>query len=107
MKELGGYVSSSATRRAEDGELWFRFFASGKTGYNLQEPLYRYREDFKDFNKRTLRAAIGASKVLYDGFQLINAPWYSYVRILKPIVSACIPGRILQILHWAEDKLYR
>ena len=105
MLQLKGYVSSSQTMRAEDGELWFRFFALGNKGYNLQEPLYRYRENSTDFNKRTLKAAWGASKVLYNGFQLIHAPWYSYVRLLKPIASALIPGIFSQYIHYLEDLI--
>ena len=49
---LSGYTVSKETMRAEDLDLWFRFFEQGFKGYNMQESLYRYRESETDFSKR-------------------------------------------------------
>lgn len=93
---LGGYTVSEATMRAEDLELWFRFYEKGYTGYNLQENLYRYREGTYDLKKRTMKAAVQTSKVFMDGYRRLGFPWYMRIWALKPIVAAAIPRKLLQ-----------
>lgn len=41
---LGGYRVGHKNMRAEDLDLWIRFFEAGYKGYNIQEVLYRYHE---------------------------------------------------------------
>lgn len=102
--ELGGYVSSPETLRAEDVDLWFRFFAHNCKGYVIQEPLYKYREGAEDFEKRTLKAGIGATKVCLKGYKELHYPWYSYVYAFKPIVVALVPKRVMHLYHASKDK---
>ena len=94
-KELGGYTVSERTMRAEDLDLWFRFIKAGHKGYNIQEPLYRYRECEKDLNKRSLRAAIQTSRVFLDGYKMLGFSRTKYIYALRPIVVAMLPNRII------------
>lgn len=98
-RELGGYTVSKATMRAEDADLWFRFFAAGYNGYVIQEPLYRYREGKEDFKKRTLKAAIGAYKVKLNGYKLLGVPKRKWLLALKPVFVACLPKAIMFKYH--------
>ena len=100
--DLGGYTVSEETVRAEDLELWFRFFANGYKGYNLQENLYYYHESENDLKKRTISAGVQTAKVQLKGCKLIGFPRYSYVLALKPIVSALIPNKIMTYYHRAK-----
>lgn len=102
--ELDGYVSNSDTMRAEDLDLWFRFYYKGYKGYNIQEPLYRYRESEKDFKKRTIKAAIGTTFVFLKGYHLLNFPFYVYPNALKPLVSAALPDKLMQLYHYYKDN---
>lgn len=92
---LGGYTVAEDTMRAEDLELWFRFYEKGYTGYNLQENLYRYREGVDDLKKRTMKAAVQTSKVFMKGYRRLRFPWYMRVWALKPIFVAIVPRKIL------------
>ena len=96
---LKGYKVSEATSRAEDLEFWFRFFDHGYQGYNLQEPLLKYHESKKDYKKRTLKAAIGISKIYLNGYQMLGFSKIKNIYALKPIVSALIPNWIMSIYH--------
>ena len=102
--ELGGYVSSKETMRAEDLDLWFRFYYKGYKGYNIQEPLYRYRESETDFKKRGLKAALGTAFVFLKGYHLLKFPLYVYPQALKPIVSALIPNKVMKKYHYNKDN---
>lgn len=93
--ELNGYNVSKDTMRAEDIELWFRFKNRGFNGYNIQEPLYKYRESINDYKKRTLKAAIGTAKVYIKGYKLLGYSKVKYIYVLKPVISACIPNSLM------------
>lgn len=100
---LGGYRIAEETLRAEDVDLWFRFWAAGFRGYNLQEILLEYRESANDFNKRTLKAAVGTTKVYLkywkeQHFQLRFLPL-----CYKPILVAIFPRRIMYYYHKRKD----
>ena len=88
---LGGYRVTKSTKRAEDLDLWFRFFKHGFVGYNLQTPLLRYTEQNTDFEKRTVSAAIGIAKVYLNGYRLLGFPKIYNIYVIKPIVSAILP----------------
>ncbi len=97
--ELGGYTVSKDTMRAEDLDLWFRFFANNYKGYNIQRALYRYHESESDLKKRTLKAALGTAKVYLRGYKILNYPIYKYVYAFKPVLSSVIPKKIMQSYH--------
>lgn len=102
--ELHGYTVSPDTLRAEDIDLWFRFFSKGYKGYVIQQPLYRYRESVGDFNRRSMKAAIGTTKVCLRGYHLLQYPWYYYPYAMKPILMALIPKRMTYLYHKMKDK---
>lgn len=52
LKGIGGYTAEPWVERAEDYYLWSKFYVSGYTGYNLQEPLYKMRNDKNAFSRR-------------------------------------------------------
>lgn len=90
-QKLNGYHVDRSTKRAEDLDLWFRFFGHGYTGYNIQLPLLRYTETAADFSKRSFSAAVGIAKVYLRGYRLLRMPIYYYAYCLKPIISSLLP----------------
>lgn len=88
---LQGYTVSEATRRAEDLDLWFRFFAKGYKAYNLQKSLLIYSETNRDLQRRTFRAAMGIAKVYYSGCKMLDLPLLSRYCCVKPIISSLVP----------------
>jgi glycosyltransferase EpsE len=97
--QLEGYTVDASTMRAEDLDLWFRFFHAGLRGYNLEEPLYRYHESRSDYKKRSLRAGIQTAKVYLRGYQLIGFPKIKRIFALKPIISSIVPDAIMYQFH--------
>lgn len=93
-QKLGGYTVSNSTKRAEDLDLWFRFFNHGFKGYNMQMPLLRYAEAEEDYEKRTICAALGIAKVYLKGYKLLNFPKLCRVYCLKPVISSMLPTKL-------------
>lgn len=95
-KSLGGYRLAKETNRCEDMDLWFRFFAAGYRGYNIQKPLYKVREDTAAYKRRAPKHGIEAAKVYIKGYQLLDYPKSDYIYALKPILTSIIPGFIMK-----------
>ena len=94
MKELNGYRISKHTVRTEDVDLWYRFFAAGFKGANLQKPLYFVRMDSAAYKRRKLKYMLHASYIIWYGCDLVNLPSYYKIYCLKPILSWILPSRI-------------
>lgn len=101
---LGGYTVSEQTMRAEDLDLWFRFFAAGYVGYNMPDVLYRYRESVADMKKRSLKAAIGIAKVFWQGYKRLDYPYLKRIWAIKPVVAALLPKRFMHRYHLTRIK---
>lgn len=102
--QLNGYRSAPETLRAEDIDMWFRFFREGFSVWNIQEPLYRYRENAVDFKKRTMKAAIGTTKVCLIGYKMLHYPAHYYPYAFKPIVVTLIPKSLMHMYHTYLDN---
>ncbi|MBQ4569111.1 MAG: glycosyltransferase [Ruminococcus sp.] len=87
--KCGGYTVSKRTVRAQDYDLWFRFFYHEFKGVNLQEPLYLMREDKNAVKRRTFKVRFNAYRTTVKGFRLLRYPikWY-----IKPTVTFIIKG---------------
>ena len=89
--KLNGYTVAERTKRAQDYDLWFRFYHEGFQGSNLKEPLYLMREDAAAIRRRTATVRWNAYKTTVYGFNLLGYPkWWlirpAAVMILKSIV---------------------
>ena len=72
LRKIKGYPISEETRRCEDYELFMRLHKAGYRGYNLQEPLIRYREDEHTYRKRTIQSRMQEVKIRYRGFRQLG-----------------------------------
>lgn len=90
--EVGGYSEDPRTLRFEDCHLWYKMYAHGYIGYNIQEPLYKMRDDRNAFSRRTLKSRMNAVYVKYVGFKMLNMPWYAYISISKTFLNSLILG---------------
>lgn len=102
--KLQGYRVSKEITRCEDIDLWFRFYAEGFKGYNLQIPVLKYRESIKDYGKRKIRYSFDTVSVCYRGYRLLNYPKKYYIFLLKPIICSSIPKRLMKTYHNLRDK---
>lgn len=86
-KETGGYTVSARTMRTQDYDLWFRFYAKGFNGANLEEPLYYYREDENSYLRRKPKLYLWAVITRFKGFRLLKFPLHYYIYVLTPLVG--------------------
>lgn len=96
---LGGYTVSKRTARGQDMDLWFRFFAAGYKGYNLQEPVLKYHESMTDYKKTDMKSSIRTTQTRLIGFKLNKMPFYLYPLAFRPIISQLVPKKILYLYH--------
>lgn len=52
LKKIGGYTDEAWVERVEDYYLWYKFYKNGYKGYNMDEPLYKMRNDRNAINRR-------------------------------------------------------
>lgn len=95
LEELGGYCCSPKVRRIEDYELFMRMYAEGYRGYNLQEPLFRYRESVQAYAKRRYRYRLNECRVRYHGFRALGILAGNLRYVWKPLAVGLIPARFM------------
>ena len=97
---IGGYTVSERTIRAQDYDLWFRFYHAGFNGNNIHESLYFMREDNASIRRRTNKVRWNALKTTYFGFRLLGYPkWWLIHPTLVCLGKSLVP-------FWGV-KLYR
>ena len=90
---LGGY--DETVRRTEDYDLWFRFFKHGFHGYNLQIPLYCFRENLATIQRRTLANRWEFMVTQYKGYHLVGLPYWAYLWPAVNFMKVLVPSRLV------------
>ena len=88
---LGGYSLKKKNLRVEDAELWFRFFAEGFKGANIQEELYVVTDDDNAYKRRKFSLRINAMRTLFDGYRLLKYPIWRYPLVVLPVLKGLAP----------------
>ena len=102
---LEGYDESMETLRCEDYEIFMRFHQAGYRGYNLQENLFRYREDQTSFQKRSMVARVNEAKIRYRNFKEMKLLWPTgWIYVLRPVIAGLVPNSLLRWLKRKEAK---
>lgn len=105
---VGGYTVDKRLLRFEDCNLWYKLYAAGYCGYNLQESLYKMRDDRNAYHRRTPSARMRGVYVQYIGFRLIHMPikYYLYlvVEFLKSLFIIIMPERLYTALHKKKQQ---
>ena len=99
---LHGYNDTDRTTRVEDRDLWFRFYANGFSGANIDEVLYDVREN-ADTNKPkdgTFTLSVSADNCLWLSIAGISKIWL-LGELFFLIAKSIIPYRVKQ---WFRDK---
>lgn len=94
---LKGYTVLPRTKRGQDYDLWFRFFAAGFRGYNMQEALYKVHESVEDLKRRSFISRLQIVQTMWFGYRLLRYPLRHYVFLLRPVCVGLIPRRWI---HW-------
>lgn len=99
MDEVGGYSVADKLLRVEDYHLWFKIYAKGYIGYNIDEPLYKMRDDRNAVKRRNFKNRINETRLKYWGFKEIGVAKKYYMYILKPFILGLLPSFVYTMLH--------
>jgi glycosyltransferase EpsE len=96
---VGGYGAQPWILQVEDLFLWFRLYSAGHKAINLQEPLYRMRDDENARNRRTLARRFNETRVRWKGFGMLGLPWHKRLWAVRPILVWALPSGVYRRLH--------
>ena len=99
LKKVGGYSDDKYLRRVEDYHLWFKMYAAGYKAYNIQEPLYKMRDDRNAYSRRNWANRRNEMYVKFVGFKMLGISWYKWVYILRPLILFLLPSFLYNYLH--------
>ena len=101
---VGVCAEENGMLRFEYVNLWYKLYAKGYTGYNLDEPLYKMRDDHAAANRRSLKSRMNGVYVTYVGFKLFRFPWYMYGYVVMDFLKHFIKGIMPEWLYMKFHK---
>lgn len=105
---VDGYTVDKRMLRFEDINLWYKLYAKGYIGYNLEEPLYKMRDDLNATRRRGLKSRMNGVYVTYVGFKLFHFPWYMYIFVVtdfvKHLIKGLMPEKVYMFFHKKAEK---
>jgi glycosyltransferase EpsE len=104
MDRVGGYTEDRRMLRVEDVNLWIKLYAAGYRGYNIQEPLYRMRNDQNALNRRKYRYRINSTYVRLQGCRMLKLGPRSYVKACIPMIIGLVPSRLRQLIRKKQQR---
>lgn len=96
---VGGYSENKKLLRVEDYHLWIKMYEKGYKGINLEEPLYKMRDDRNAQYRRKFKYRLNEAYVKGYAIKHLKLPFYKYVYCLKPILLGLCPSFIYKFLH--------
>lgn len=81
--DVAGYTEDERLLRVEDYHLWYKFYARGYRGYNLQEALYHMRDDRSAIRRRSAKARCNGIYATFAGFKMVGLPLWMYIYAVK------------------------
>ena len=101
--DVGGYTEDKRLLRVEDYHLWYKFYAAGYRGYNIQETLYKMRDDRNALHRRTVSARLNGIYATFVGFKMVHLPAWMYIYAVKnaavELIKILVPDRLYEYLH--------
>lgn len=104
MDQVGGYTEDRRMLRVEDVNLWIKLYAAGYRGYNIQEPLYRMRNDQNALNRRKYRYRINSVYVRLQGCRMLKLGPKSYIKACVPMINGLVPAKLRQIIRKRQRR---
>ena len=96
MEAVGGYTEDRRMLRVEDVNLWIKLYAAGYRCYNIQEPLYRMRNDQNALKRRKYRFRINSTRVRLQGCRILKLDWKCRLKAFRPMIAGLIPAKLRQ-----------
>lgn len=101
--DVDGYTEKERYLRCEDVNLWYKLYAKGYKGYNIQKPLYMMRDDRNAYKRRTVKNRINIILTEWDGMRSLKCSIWEYrffvKKTLKNLILAFMPERMYRFFH--------
>ena len=101
---VGGYTVDKRMLRVEDVDLWFKLYGAGYKGYNIQEPLYKMRDDREAVSRRKFRYRINETYAKLKGYHRLGISLRYYPYAFRPIIVGLLPRPVYVYLHRKKNK---
>lgn len=98
-RQVRGYSVDKRLLRVEDYHLWFKMYAKGFIGYNLQIPLYKMRDDRNALSRRNFKARYNEMYVKLIGYKMLHIPKKYYIYSIVPLLKWACPTPIYRYFH--------
>lgn len=102
MRAVGGYGNEKRLIRVEDYHLWYKIYKAGYKGMNLQDTLYRCRDDRAAQKRRKLRYRVNECYVRWLIFKDFHLSIIVFPSIIKPLLVGLLPSFVYRILHKSQ-----
>lgn len=103
--DVKGYTVDKKLLRVEDLHLWMKLYAKNHLGYNIQEPLYKMRDDRNAYGRRKFKYRINESYVKVLTIKTLHLSPFYIVYALRPIMVGLLPNFLYDKLHkWGLKK---
>lgn len=99
IKAVGCYSVAKRYLRIEDYVLWTKLYAAGYEGANLQEPLYKMRDDRNAISRRTFRARWNSTLSKFEAYGRLKIPIWYYPMAFLPVIIGLLPKWLYIILR--------
>lgn len=107
LKTINGYNTSKMVNRVEDYELFFRLYANGYEGYNIQKNLFNYRIEIEKEKRRKYRSIKDRFHEAYvraRGYKELHLFFRGIPFVIKPILISMIPSGLFYRIRKNEFK---
>lgn len=94
-----GYSVDKKLLRVEDYHLWYKMYKCGYVGYNLQEPLYKMRDDKDAYCRRKFKYRINEMRVKLLIYKDFNLTKKYFIYVCKPIIIGLLPSFLYKFMH--------
>lgn len=99
MDAVGGYTVDKRMLRVEDVNLWIKLYAAGYRCHNIQEPLYRMRNDQNALNRRKYIYRVNSVYVRLQGCKMLHLGFRSYLSSIQPMINGLVPAKVRQFIR--------
>lgn len=103
MCAVDGYTVDSKMIRVEDVNLWIKLYAAGYRCYNLQEPLYRMRNDQNALNRRKYKYRVNSTYVRLQGCRMMKLGMKCHIIAFKPMLIGLIPAKLRRFIRHKQS----
>lgn len=108
LQAVGNYTVAPKVERMEDYYLWHKFYRAGYKGYNLQEPLYKMRDDKNaTIRRRGIIANFRGYKTDMEILKNLGIKFYWLIPTIRFLRTILIPNFMMHHLRKVKAKIFQ